>query len=152
MAHEYDPIYVIGDVEFSSYYDAEAWAEAGNISGTYTIERLDWCEVCEEHGKIEWDEYKDREVCQMCYRRTVVWQEIEAFRLPYLDARRRDKEWRDGWIAGTLLDKSYFDWHVKIGEQERDLEDHNERTQFLADGFADVPITPMEQLYGTWTY
>ena len=59
----------IGDVIFETRDDADAWVEAGNIGGTYSIisqvfcpDHLDWFDEV-------YDKTADEHVCEECYRR-----------------------------------------------------------------------------------
>jgi hypothetical protein len=51
-------MYRIGDVQFSTYEEADDWAH-GNVGGTYRIEPLAFCRTCGD-----WQDEGDR--CDVC--------------------------------------------------------------------------------------
>ncbi len=46
-------MYRIGNQQFPTYEDAQAWVDQGNVGGCYEIVPLSWCESCREWRDTE---------------------------------------------------------------------------------------------------
>jgi hypothetical protein len=96
--------YRIGDVYFDSQDEDEAWVEAGNIGGTYSIIRQVYCPDHLDYIDEVYDRAADELVCAKCYtQRQIERAEQRRQELTAQAQYRRERERLADWIAGRPI-------------------------------------------------